>query len=63
MTEDLGMSVTLKDVAKLAQTDITSVSVTLRNTPQAAELKESTRKRIIEAAKYLGYTGMPSPPP
>ncbi len=50
------MSVTLKDVAKLAQTDITSVSVTLRNTPQAAELKESTRKRIIEAAKYLGYT-------
>ena len=51
-----GMRVTLKDVAKLAQTDITSVSITLRNIPQAAELKESTRKRIIEAAEYLGYT-------
>ncbi|OQA80662.1 MAG: Catabolite control protein A [Lentisphaerae bacterium ADurb.Bin242] len=50
------MSVTLKDVARLAQTDITSVSVTLRNTPQAAGLKESTRNRIIEAARYLGYT-------
>lgn len=50
------MSVTLKDVARLAQTDITSVSVTLRNTPQAAGLKESTRKRIVEAARYLGYT-------
>lgn len=49
------MAVTLKDVARLAGTDITSVSNTLRQSPRAAELRPETRERILEAARRLGY--------
>lgn len=50
------MAVTLRDVAKKAKTDITSVSNTLRHSPRALELTEATRRRIFSAARELGYT-------
>jgi LacI family transcriptional regulator len=50
------MAVTLRDVARKAKTDITSVSNTLRNSPRSLELTEATRRRILAAARELGYT-------
>lgn len=49
------MSITLKDVAKLANVDVCSVSRTLSKHPLAMSLREETRERIFEAAMKLGY--------
>jgi LacI family transcriptional regulator len=49
------MKATLKDVAKLAEVDIGSVSRTLSGHPRANSLRAETRERIFEAAKKLGY--------
>jgi len=49
------MRATLKDVAKLAGTDVTSVSRTLSGSPRAKELRPETRERILAAAERLGY--------
>ena len=49
------MTATLKDVAKLAEVDIGSVSRTLAGHPRAKSLRAETRERIFEAAKKLGY--------
>ena len=49
------MAATLKDVAKLAEVDIGSVSRTLAGHPRAQSLRAETRERIFEAAKKLGY--------
>ena len=49
------MAATLKDVAKLAEVDIGSVSRTLRNHPRAQKLRPETRQRILDAARKLGY--------
>lgn len=53
------MSITIKDVANLAQVDISSVSRTLRNHPRAEKLRPETRLRILEAARKLGYKRNP----
>ena len=49
------MAATLRDVAKLAEVDIGSVSRTLGNHPRAQKLRPETRERIVEAARKLGY--------
>ncbi len=49
------MAATLKDVAKLAEVDISSVSRTLSNHPRAQHLRSETRERIFEAVRKLGY--------
>ena len=49
------MAATLKDVAKLAEVDIGSVSRTLGNHPRAQKLRPETRQRILDAARKLGY--------
>ncbi len=49
------MTVTLKDIAKLANIDAGAVSRTLRNHPKAQELRPETRERILKIAKDLGY--------
>ncbi len=49
------MAATLKDVAKLAEVDIGSVSRTLAGHPRAQTLRPETRERIVEAARKLGY--------
>lgn len=49
------MAATLKDVAKLAQVDIGSVSRTLSDHPRAQKLRQETRMRIFDAARKLGY--------
>ncbi len=49
------MTVTIKDIAKLANIDASSVSRTLRNDPWAQKLKPETRQRILDIAKELGY--------
>ena len=49
------MAATLKDVAKLAEVDVGSVSRTLSNHPRAQKLRSETRQRIFEAAHKLGY--------
>ena len=49
------MAATLKDVSALANVDIGSVSCTLRNHPKALSLKPETRRRILAAARELGY--------
>jgi len=49
------MAATLKDVAKLAEVDIGSVSRTLSGHPRAQTLRPETRERIVEAARKLGY--------
>ena len=50
------MAATLKDVAKLAQVDIGSVSRTLSGHPRAQKLRPETRERIFDAARKLGYS-------
>jgi LacI family transcriptional regulator len=45
--------VTIKDVAKAANVAISTVSLALRNDPR---VKESTRRRVLEAAAQLKYT-------
>lgn len=49
------MTVTLKDIARLADIDAGAVSRTLRNHPKAQELRPETRERILKIAKDLGY--------
>ena len=49
------MTVTLKDIARLANIDAGAVSRTLRNHPKAQELRPETRERILKIAKDLGY--------
>ena len=46
------MGCTIKDVAKLANVSISTVSYALNNT---GNISEETKKRIFEAAKELGY--------
>ena len=48
-------TVTLKDVAKKAKSNIVSVSRVLNNHVRACEVKKETRARIIAAAQELGY--------
>lgn len=45
----------LKDIAKLANVDIGTVSHVLNNHPKAAKLRPETRKRILAAVKETGY--------
>lgn len=49
------MTVTLKDIAKLANVDAGSVSRVLRKDPRAAELRPETREKILQIAKETGY--------
>ena len=49
------MAVTLKDVARLAEADVGSVSRTLSGHPRAQQLRPETRERILDAARKLGY--------
>ena len=45
----------LKDIAKLANVDIGTVSHVLNNHPKTAKLRPETRKRILAAVKETGY--------
>ena len=45
--------VTLRDVARLARVNVSTVSLALRNSPR---ISENTRARIQDIAKELGYT-------
>lgn len=49
------MRVTLKDISKMVNVDVGSVSYALRNHPKAAELRPETRERILTTARELGY--------
>jgi len=49
------MSVTLKDIARIARVDAGAVSRTLRDHPDSHRLSLSTRQRICEVASALGY--------
>lgn len=57
------MAATLKDVAKLAEVDIGSVSRTLGNHPRAQKLRPETRQRILDAARKASDTAAISLPP
>lgn len=50
------MSVTLKDIALLAQVDTGTVSHVLNNHPKAAKLRAETRERIMQIVRDTGYT-------
>lgn len=49
------MAVTINDIARLAQVDKSTVSMTLRNHPNARNLRAETRERIRRIAAELGY--------
>ena len=49
------MRPTLKDVAKLSQKSLTTVSMVLSDDEGAKRISEETKQRIHEAAKKLGY--------
>lgn len=49
------MPVTINDIARLANVDKSTVSMTLRNHPNARNLRAETRERIQSIAKELGY--------
>lgn len=49
------MAVTLNDIAKLANVDKSTVSMTLRNHPNSLHLRQETREKIRKLAKDLGY--------
>lgn len=49
------MAVTLNDIARLANVDKSTVSMTLRDHPNAKNLRKETREKIRKIAKELGY--------
>ncbi len=49
------MPVTIHDIARLAHVDKSTVSMTLRNHPNARNLRAETRERIRKIARELGY--------
>ncbi len=49
------MPVTINDIARLANVDKSTVSMTLRNHPNARNLRAETRERIRKIAHELGY--------
>lgn len=49
------MAVTLNDIARLANVDKSTVSMTLRNHPNARNLRRETREKIRKIADELGY--------
>jgi len=49
------MAVTLKDISRVCGINICSVSQALSGNPRALELSESTRHRICDVARQLGY--------
>ena len=49
------MTVTLNDIARLANVDKSTVSMTLRNHPNARNLRRETREKIRKIADELGY--------
>lgn len=49
------MTVTIHDIARLANVDKSTVSMTLRNHPNARNLRPETRERIRKIADELGY--------
>lgn len=54
------MAVTIRDVAKLAGTSVSAVSVALNSKRNSTiRVSQATRDRILEAAKQLGYTPHP----
>ena len=48
------MAVTLNDIARLANVDKSTVSMTLRNHPNARNLRRETREKIRKIAGELG---------
>jgi LacI family transcriptional regulator len=52
----MAAQVTMKDVAKFAGVHHSTVSLCLKNSPR---IPEATRKRVLEAAKQLGYQPHP----
>jgi LacI family transcriptional regulator len=52
-------TVTLRDVARECGLSATTVSMVLRESPQASYIPESTKKRIIHVAEGLGYQPNP----
>ena len=49
------MQVTIREVARKANSNVGSVSRVLNNHARAQEIKQETRQRIIQATKELGY--------
>ncbi len=51
------MSITIRDVAKLANTSVTAVSATMSKNPSGKiRVSSETRERILAAASQLGYS-------
>jgi len=46
----------LKEIAKLANTSVTTVSLVINNRDGAARISPATRKQVLDAARGLGYT-------
>jgi LacI family transcriptional regulator len=52
---DVGDRITLKKLAEHLGLSRTTISMILNDIPEAARFPESTRKRVVESAKRLGY--------
>src|ERR1700757_5494201 len=52
---DAGHRLTLKRLAERLGLSRTTISMILNDIPEAARFPESTRRRVVESAKILGY--------